>query len=51
MRVAAFSAMTMLAGFCAGYAVQDWPGEAWVTVVILVIAAFVAGAALMEDSK
>lgn len=42
MRIAAFSAMTMLAGFAAGYAITD-PVNAAGAAIILIAAAFFAG--------
>lgn len=48
MRIAAFSAMTMLAGFCAGHLITD-PAIAATTAILLVTGASLCGLAFSGD--
>lgn len=50
MRIAAFSAMTMLAGFCAGHVITD-PHNAAGAAICLVTASFFGGLVFSGDLK
>lgn len=50
MRVGAFTAMTMLAGFCAGHVITD-PLNAAATATCLIAASFFCGLAFSGDVK